>query len=241
MAKKKASLTLDTSDPRSLSPGYALPPPINPFAADPAEETGLDAQRLPMPVTRAPAPAPSLNLATKGETSAARSQPILNYAAPVAAGLSAGGQVQPTTDSGSAVLQTAQSTLGGAASGALAGAAIGAAGGPIGAVGGAVAGGLTALVSGGIQAFTGLKEARANKRAEEKQAAYIKKWNEDERAYNRKQDELNRSGTNEQLRYNRRQNALASQWKAFQSTMDILNQNMDKDENLRKMFLTGGR
>lgn len=247
MAKKKVIATIDTSDPFSTDPGSTmptpLPQPINPFASQPSSQpTGLDAQRLQMPVASKPAdlaPAPSLNLATKEQTNNAKSSPVLSYMAPAAAGLSAGAQVQPTTDSSSAILQAGTAGLGGAAAGALSGAAIGAAGGPIGAAGGAVIGGLTGLVSGGIQAYTGLKEARKNKRAQEKQIAQINKWNQDERNYQRQQDALHRSDTQEQLRYNRRQDAVASQWKAMQSTIDILNQNMKQDDNIHSMFLAG--
>lgn len=239
--KKKVSLTLDTSDP-VLGDSGSLPPPINPFAANPASGGGLDSMRMSTdPTARAPAPAPTLNLATKEQTSRAQSAPILGIAAPISAGLNAGAQVQPTANAESAILQTATSALGGAASGALSGAAIGAAGGPIGAAGGAAIGGLVSLVSGGVQAYLGLKDARAKNRANERQAAYIKKWNEDERKYNRGQDAQRRGDNQEQARYNRRQSALASQWKAMQSTMDILNQGIRDDENIRALFVKGAR
>lgn len=239
--KKKATITLDTSDPVIGDTG-SLAPPINPFAAQPS--TGLDSMRLNAPAVSRPtdlAPPPTLNLATREQTSRAQSAPVMGIAAPLAAGLNAGAQVQPTTDAGSAVLQTATAGLGGAASGALAGAAIGAAGGPIGALGGAAIGGLTSLVSSGIQSFLGLKDARAAKRAQDKQAAYVKSWNENERKYNREQDAQHRSDGMEQTRYNRRQNALNSQWKAFQSTIDILNQGIRDDDNIRAMFVKEAR
>lgn len=235
---KKAALTLDTSDPFTTDPGStspaALPPPINPFASQAsAQPAGLDAQRLLMPIVSKPSdftPAPSLNLHLPEQASNAQQQRQLKYMEPVSLGLSAGATVGKTTNSESAVLNT----LGAGAAGV-------AEGGATGGLYGAVAGGIVGLVSGGIQSYTGLKQARADKRASDKQTAYIKKWNEDERAYNQQQDALRRSDSLEQQRYNRRQNAIATQWKAFQSTFDILHAGITQDENLRSMFVKEAR
>ncbi len=229
---------------------FVLPPPINPFDNDPGETGGaLNELRLPLPTTAKVAPeAPKVNLATKEQTSIAKSTPVLNYMAPVSAGIQAGSSVSATPDSSDALMQAGAAGLAGAAGGALSGAAIGAAGGPIGAAGGAVIGGVVGLVSGGVQAYSGLKAARSAKRKSDKDAAYIRKWNEEERKYNRKQDAYNkslnaqsRSDNQEQLRYSRRQNALASQWKAFQATMDIINTGIKDDERIKAMFVRGGR
>jgi outer membrane lipoprotein SlyB len=215
--------------------------PINPFANDPGQTGGMTGTYLQQPMVTKPAdlaPAPKLAAApTAAQTANATQQRQIKYMQPMAQGLAAGATVGQTTNSESAVLNT----LGAGAAGVASGAAVGG-------VYGAVVGGVVGLVSGGIQSYTGLKDARAKKRAADKDAAYIKKWNEDERKYAREQDEYNkglnaqsRADGQEQTRYARSQNALASQWKAFQSTMDIINTGIKDDERIRAMFVKEAR
>ncbi|MDB5046974.1 MAG: hypothetical protein JWO30_45 [Fibrobacteres bacterium] len=244
MSKKKVTVTLDTSDPLSTDPGstdLSLPPPINPFQPQlqPSQQnTGLDSMRLQMPMVNKPsdlAPTPTVKPAATPPVSGM--DQAAGYLAPVAAGFSAGSQTQPTTNAGGAVMQTVGSGI----AGATAGAALGSAVPGIGTAIGAGVGGLVGLVSGGIQSYMGLKEARANKRAQEKAIAQVNKQNAEQQAYDRSQAALKRSDTLEQARYNRKQTAIASQWKAMQATMDILNKNMNQDENIKSLFLAGGR
>jgi hypothetical protein len=83
-----------------------------------------------------------------------------SYAMPVLNGLQ-NSSTPATTDTTSNIVSVAGNTLAGAATGALTGAAIGAAGGPIGAAGGAIIGGGVALITSGLNAWLGNRQAKA--------------------------------------------------------------------------------
>ncbi len=160
------------------------------------------------------------------------------YAAAGLAGLGAGGTVAPTTDSTDALMQVGGSTLGGAAQGALYGSI---AGGPGAVVGGAV-GGLIGLVSGGLNAFVGTRSAREAKRQQEKiNQAILARQDaryQQERADQEKYFNINRSDTLEQTRYNRKQDALASTWKAQEAARQALNDTISTDANFKKLLFS---
>jgi hypothetical protein len=150
--------------------------------------------------------------------------------APIQSGLAAGGSVQPTTDAGEAVLDTAMAGLGGAASGMAVGAAMGAGGGPV----GAAVGGAIGLVAGGLKAYLGLKKARKTQRKNDAIA----------RAIEAKEEARHQETRNDNLRaerYNKRQNALQSMWNAQQTAMARINEIMANDQNAKAMFLKLGR
>jgi phage tail tape-measure protein len=71
--------------------------------------------------------------------------------------------VPATTDVVGNVASVAGNALAGAGAGALSGAAIGAAGGPIGALGGAAIGGGISLITSGLNAWLGNRQARAER------------------------------------------------------------------------------
>lgn len=154
----------------------------------------------------------------------------MQYLAPIQAGLTAAGSVQPTTDSSEAVFDAVSAGLGGAASGAATGAAMGAGGG----LPGALIGGAIGLTVGGLKAFLGLKSAR---RAQRKADAIQKAANAKEEARHKEQrDDVLRAE-----RTNKRQNALNSMWNAQQSALSRINEIMANDQNAKAMFLKLGR
>lgn len=219
----------------------SLPMPINPFEVKPQPGT-LDANRLQMPSISKPEDFASIPMpAAPAPKPAAAAQPAgtqtLGLMAPAASGFAAGSQVQPTPSAPSAVMQTVGAGVAGAAAGATLGSVVPGVGTAV----GAGVGGLIGLVSGGIQSFFGLKEARAQKRSQERQIAEVRRLQEEEKEYRRSQDAQTRKDSQENLTYNRRQAALASQWNAFQSTLSLLNKGMAEDENLKKIFLERGR
>lgn len=244
--------------PQSYPEEPALPYPFLPIPAASASPVGS------FNASNAPAPAiyPSANAAdyskgawadpskpnefvsmTPGQTSPyqtpgyAKDQAnikALSTLSPIMGGLGAGSSVQPTTDAGSAVLQTVGAGVGGAAQGALAGATLGAAGGPGGALVGAGIGGLVGLVSGGIQSYMGLRSARASKREQERVYREII-----EREEMRHKEA--RGDQQEQLRYNRRSAALQAQWSAAQAAGQKLRSVMKDNEDLKQLFIQGGR
>lgn len=214
--------------------------PLNPFQEKPA---GLDAMRLNTPAISSPqafAPAPTLSMPV-AQSSQAQSQNALGYLAPVMSGLAAGSQAQPTTNAQGAIMQTIGSGVTGAGGGALAGAAIGAAGGPVGALGGAAIGGLVSLVSGGIQSYFGLRQARAQKREQERLIAEINRKEEERFQYQKELNAQARSDNQENIRYNRRQAALSSQFNAFNSVLALLNNAQAQDQNMKNLFIQQGR
>jgi outer membrane lipoprotein SlyB len=224
----------------------ALPIPINPFEQRP--KAGLEAMALQPPAISKPSDLASGNSflpksmagappAAPAPTPQANPQ-ALAYLAPATAGLGAGSQVQPTTSAPSAVMQTVGAGAAGAVGGAVAGAAVG---GPVGAAVGAAAGGLIGLVSGGISSYFGLKDAREQRRKQERDEAYIRQKNEEHDAYIKEQNELARSDNQEQQRYTRRQAAMASQMNAYQSVLAILNKNAADNEGANQLFLERGR
>jgi hypothetical protein len=219
----------------------AIPTPINPFEEKPA---GYFPQQAPSayagfnsppplsPYISAPAPAAG---AVPG---AAQAQSTLGYLAPIASGFAAGSQAQPTTSAAGATMQAVGSGVTGAASGAALGTMI--APGPGTAIGAGI-GGLVGLVSGGIQSFFGLKQARAQKRDFDRQIAEINRKEAERLAYEKELNAQARADTQESLRYNRKQAALSSQFNAFNSVLALLNNNQAQAQGNRNTFIEQGR
>lgn len=150
------------------------PPPMNFFAPPNTSDysnsgvdntTADDTGTLPQdntPKYYKPAPAESRPGAVAPPGYESLAQPVLN-------GLQ-NSSTPATTDTPTQVASVAGNTLAGAASGALTGAAIGAAGGPIGAGTGALIGGGVALLSSGLNAWIGNRQAKAEA---DRQAAVI--------------------------------------------------------------------
>jgi hypothetical protein len=157
---------------------------------------------------------------------------------PATAGAGTGSSVKPTTSAPSAVMQTVGAGVSGAASGAAMGTAI--APGPGTAIGAGV-GGLVGLVSGGIQSYYGLRDARAQKREMNRRIKEIDEKEAERVEYQKQLNAQSRADNKEQQGYDRRRNALASQWSAFQSVMGILNKGMQDDEQIKSLFLERGR
>lgn len=227
----------------------ALQPPINPFAdtnnPDPlglvSSPGGVDSLRLPLPNVNKPqdlAPPSAFSPITAPAAPAPQGGKAFQYLVPALAGFGSGSSVQPTTSAPSAVMQGVGAGIGGAASGAALGTAIAPG---VGTAVGAGVGGLVGLVSGGIQSYFGLKDARAQKREMNKRIKEIQEKEQERFDYEKQQNALARSDAKEQQGYDRRRNALASQWAAFQSVMGILNKGMQDDENIKSLFLQRGR
>lgn len=149
-------------------------------------------------------------------------------------GLSAPAGQVPTGDATSAVWQAIGSGLSGAAGGAFVGAKAGSIFGLPGAAGGAAIGGLAGLVVGGITAYTGLRAKRQARRDANRQAKKIMDMQ-------RKALAQQRADVNEQLRYNRRINALQSKWDAMESARGHLNELIAGNHKLKSIFLKMGR
>lgn len=131
-------------------------PPKNPeFSNSGVSNAGADAQGTLPAQNQFVAPAPDKK--RPGSTPAPGAE---SYAMPILSGLDNSG-TPATTDLASNIVSVGGNTLAGAASGALTGAAIGAAGGPIGAAGGAAIGAGVALVSSGLNAWLGHRQAKA--------------------------------------------------------------------------------
>jgi len=208
--------------------------PINPFE-DPMDLPNFNRPTAPalggLPAQFQSAPeAPT-------DTGPSANQKALSVVAPIAAGFGSGSQVQPTVNAPSAVMQAVGSGVSGAATGAALGSVIPGLGTAV----GAGVGGLVGLVSGGIQSYFGLQDARASKRAQERAIAKIQKQNDDAIAYTKQQNALARSDTQEQLRYNRHQAALDSQMTAFKSVLALLNNGITQDQNMKELFIQRGR
>lgn len=159
-----------------------------------------------------------------------QSQKALGALMPVQAGLNAGAAVTATPRASDAILQTA----GAAAAGAAQGAAVGSVVPGIGTGVGAAVGGFVGLVSGGIQAFTGLRAARDQARKEERMQRDIL-------ARQAARDAQARADAQENMRYNRRVAALQSNWAAQQEAGRRINEMMDQDQELRQLFIANGR
>lgn len=155
-----------------------------------------------------------------------------SYGVPILQGLQDSG-VPATTDLGSNVASVAGNTLAGAATGALSGAAIGAAGGPIGAVGGAVIGGGVALITSGLNAWLGNKQARAERDRQNAVNAAAIKLRQQEIARDEKWRVQNRLDTLEQARYQRRIAAQADAQKAMNDTANKLQGMLSTNQSLK--------
>lgn len=162
------------------------------------------------------------------------------------AGMAAGSQVQPTTSSAGAVMQTVGAGISGAATGAMM-----TGGNPI----GAVAGGLAGLVSGGIQSYVGLTNARQEKRDADKQWREIQELNKQARkdmlqqvAFNQKLatetfregQAVNRFNARQTL-YNNRSNAIQQRWNVLSDARNRLNGMLASNEGLRQAFIKQAR
>lgn len=154
------------------------------------------------------------------------------------AGLQAGTQVSPTQSAGDAVLQTAGATIQGAGAGALAGAMIGgkvgALAGPAGIAIGAGVGALTALVSGGLQSYMGVKASRQARREQMRANAAIEAKNNAIMA-------RNRADALEQQTYDRQLTALQSRWQAIQAANMHLNEMRMRGDQAKQRFIQNGR
>lgn len=228
-------------------PMPALTDPVGSFTHQPAAFPSPAPADYTKPGSPFEAPMPLLR---PGETSPyqnpshaqnQQSQKFLSYAMPVQSGLNAGSAVTATPNAADATLQAAGAGLSGAAGGAMTGAMIGAAGGPIGAAGGAAIGGLVGLVTGGIQAYTGLRAARDEARRAERVARDIQARQDARDAQARADAEQARADGQENMRYNRRMAALQSNWSAVQEAGRRMNEIMSEDESLKQLFITSGR
>lgn len=206
-------------------------PQQNPAAYTPA--AGYGQQPGPLALPGMPSP-----YANPNHVQNQQAQNTMGYIAPIASGFAAGSQAQPTTSAAGATMQTVGSGVMGAASGAALGSMI--APGP-GTVVGAIGGGLVGLVTGGIQSYFGLKQARQQKRDLERQIAEINRKEEERLAYEKELNAQVRSDNQESLRYNRRQAALSSQFNAFNSVLALLNNNQAQDQSNRNTFIQQGR
>lgn len=147
----------------------------------------------------------------------------LQTIAPAVAGFQAGAQVQNVQTTEGAVLQTISAGLGGAAGGAIAGG-----------VPGAIVGGVAGVITGGINAYLNLKSSRKARREQNRERARIEEKN-------RKALAQQRADVNEQMRYNRRINALNSRWEAMEKVREQFNTSVVQNENLRNLFISQAR
>jgi hypothetical protein len=154
----------------------------------------------------------------------------MGYGNAALGGAAAGGQINATPNGSDAALQVVGSGIGGAAAGA-------AYGGPV----GAAIGGAVGLVTGGINAYVGTKAARQQRREQEKIRQQIAAKDEaryqQARADAQQYFNTERADTQEQLRYNRRMEAIQSQWQAQESARRALNDAIQNNAQL-KMMLT---
>lgn len=128
---------------------------------------------------------------------------VESYAAPLMAGMQ-NSATPATTDVASNIASVGANTLSGAAAGALSGAAIGAAGGPIGAVGGAVIGGGVALISSGLNAWLGNRQASAERDRQNALNAEANRIRQQEIARDEKWRAQHRLDTIEEAQYQRK-------------------------------------
>ncbi len=148
------------------APGVAAPPVPAPnmFAAPTRPDTSSSEPAQGIATAQSGTPIPYAKPAASATRPGAVAAPGWeSVATPIQAGFNAGSGVPATTDPYANVASVATSTISGAATGALSGAAIGAAGGPIGAVGGAVIGGAVALISSGLNAWLGNRQAASER------------------------------------------------------------------------------
>jgi hypothetical protein len=160
------------------------------------------------------------------------------------AGLAAGSRVTPTTSAGSAALQTAGAGLSGAASGALAGSVIPG----LGTAAGAVIGGLVGLVSGGIQSFIGLKEARKQRREIDAQNREVRRLNEQARqdylretAFNQNMLTRRQGFSEKQTLLTNRQNAIQQRGQVLDQSRQLLNNLVSGNQQLKNVFIQQAR
>lgn len=199
---------------------------------EPIQQAAAVAGPVPNPVQspiQPPAPAANPN--------AAIAQKVMGLTASAASGFGAGSQVEQTPYVGDAVLQTAGSTLAGAAQGAAIGSVIPGVGTAVGAGVGAVVG----LVSGGINSYLGLRRARAQRRQQERQLAEIRKMQKEEKDYQRMIDARNRGDKFEEMRYNRSLTSAQSIWAAHNQALSRFNDVIKNDADFRDRFIRGQR
>lgn len=183
---------------------FYVPPKSPQFSNSGVSNDGADAEGTiqPQPQYFAPAPAAARPGAIPVPGKESYAMPILN-------GLQ-NSQTPATTDFATQAASVGANTLAGAASGALTGAAIGAAGGPIGAAGGAAIGAGVALVSSGLNAWLGHKQATAARDQQEALKAEANKIRQEEIARDEKWRVQNRldsleTAHEERRRYNQTQ------------------------------------
>lgn len=209
-------------------------------SADAAQPIGLDSN-IPVPAganTWNPNRLQSTAANKPTDYLSPEARKMTGYANAGLGGFAAGSQIAPTADAGDAMLQVGGATVGGAAQGAIQGAMVGGAPGAL--VGGAI-GGLTALVTSGLNAWMGTSAARKQQRAQDKirrdiqardEARYQQARRDQEKYFN-----IERGDNMEKERYNRRLNALQSQWVAQQKAKDALNDTMAQDANLKHILV----
>lgn len=155
-----------------------------------------------------------------------------SYAMPVLNGLQ-NSQTPATTDTFSNVASVAGNTLAGAASGALTGAAIGAAGGPIGAGMGAAIGGGVALISSGLNAWLGNRQAKAEQDKAAALNAEALRLRQQEIARDEKWRVQNRLDTLEQAHYQRMQYAAQQNRQNMDATAQKLQGMLSTNQSLK--------
>jgi hypothetical protein len=181
----------EKQDPLDLENPYAVP--TRRAGAAPGV---TDLREPSAPVYVKPAPAATRPGSTPPPGVEAYAQPVFN-------GLQ-NSQTPATTDVASNIASVGGNTLAGAASGAMTGAAIGAAGGPIGAVGGAIIGGGVALVSSGLNAWLGNRQAKSEQDRQAALTAEANKIRQQEIARDEKWRIQNRLDTIEEAHYQRK-------------------------------------
>ncbi len=226
----------DTPKPGAPLPVPAITDPVGSFTQQPT----IFPSPAPSDYTKPGTPhGPPMPFLAPGETSPyqnpnhvqnQQSQQTLGRLMPVMAGMGAGGAVTATPRASDAILQTA----GAAATGAAQGAAMGSVIPGVGTAVGAAAGGFMGLVTGGIQAYTGLRAARDDARKAERVARDIQ-------ARQDARDAQVRADGQENMRYNRRMTALQSNWAAVQEAGRRMNDMMAEDEDLQQLFFATGR
>ncbi len=230
--------TTGTQPLAPISTGVAAPPPPNNTApigqVDTTTGTPVQQSAIPVPIgtqqqqsSRAISPT-ALGTMTPGEKTA------VGIAGAAQGGINAASQVQPTTSAGSAVGQTLAAGVTGAAVGTeiLPG-------------WGTAIGGAVGLVAGGLNAYFGLSSARAQQRKQDKAAREAAAWNkhvyEQNRADQMYQYNTSRGDSLEQLRYNRKQAAIQSQWAAMTQAHDLVNGMMNQNANYKTLLMSQTR
>ncbi len=145
-----------------------------------------------------------------------------------------------TTDTFANIASVGVNALSGAATGALTGASIGAMGGPIGAAGGAAIGGGVALITSGLNAWLGNRQARAERDRVNALNADARRIRAEQEAYDRKWQQENRSISLEQAGYERRKYQEQVNREQFEKTGERLKSILASSDSAKKSWAQYG-